>query len=123
MIGKVYISVVDFYDVKISATRRKKRPVLVVGGPNENDYTVLPISTITNQANRNSYYDIPVSASDRATLCLDRACFIRSHKQMPIHRGSLLKEIGDMMADTPALYLEAVAKMEEFQKKVVTYSI
>lgn len=123
MIGKVYLSVVDFYDVQSNSTRRKSRPVLVVGGPNENDYTVLPISTITIRSNINSYYDIPVSPQDRAALSLHKPCFIRTHKQMPIHRAALIREIGDMRVNAPDLYLESIRKMEEFQKNIIGYSI
>ena len=45
MVGKVYLSVVEYYDSKTKTTRKKGRPVLVVAGPRNNDYTVLPIST------------------------------------------------------------------------------
>lgn len=123
MIGKVYLSVVDFYDLTLQAMSTKTRPVLIVGGPHENDYTVLPISTITNRINLNTYYDIPITSQDRATLSLRRECFVRTHKQMPIHAAALVRELGDMKSDTPELYLDAVAKMEEFQKEIVTYSI
>lgn len=123
MMGKVYLSVVDFYDIALQAMRTKTRPVLIVGGPHENDYTVLPISTITNRINLNSYYDIPIPPQDRAVLNLRRECFVRTHRQMPIHAAALVKELGDMKSDAPALYLDAVAKMEEFQKEIVTYAI
>lgn len=123
MIGKVYLSVVDFFDIKARAMSKKTRPVLIVGGPHENDYTVLPISTITNRVNLNTYYDIPVTPQDRAALSLQRECFVRTHKQMPIHAAALVRELGDMKSDTPELYLDAVAKMEEFQKEIVTFSI
>lgn len=123
MIGKVYLSVVDFYDVKLNATNRKVRPVLIIGGPNENDYTVLPISTITNRANVNAYYDILVSPQDRTILNLKRECFIRTHKQMQIHVAALIRELADMKKDLPDLYLETIGKMDEFQHEIVKYSI
>ena len=40
---------------------------------------------------------------------------------MPLHKGAMFREIGDMKNDTPNLYLEAVSKMEEFQKNIVDY--
>lgn len=123
MIGKVYLSVVDFYDSKLRAMSKKARPVLIVGGPYENDYTVLPISTITNRGNLNSYYDILIPPQNRAVLSLPKECFIRTHKQLTVHSASLLTLKGDMKSDIPDLYLDAIAKMEEFQKEVVTYSI
>lgn len=52
MVGKVYLSVVEYYDSKTKITRKKGRPVLVVAGPRNNDYTVLPISTIKRRENQ-----------------------------------------------------------------------
>lgn len=123
MIGKVYLSVVDYYDARTGATRRKTRPVLVVGGPSENDYTVLPISTIPHREHVNAHYDILIPAQERAVLSLNSECFIRTHKQIPIHTAALLRPIGDMKKDAPGLYLDALGKMEEFQKNVLNYAI
>lgn len=123
MIGKVYLSVVDFYNSRLQAMSRKARPVLIVAGPYENDYIVLPISTITNRSNLNPYYDIPISLQDRTVLGLPKECFIRTHKQLPLHSASLLKLKGDMKADLPDLYLDAIAKMEEFQRKIAADAI
>lgn len=119
MIGKVYLSQVDFYDVRIKAMGRKARPVLIVGGPYENDYIVLPISTISRRENLNPHYDLPISPQERMTLNLTRECFIRTHKQMTVHRAALIKELGDMKQFIPELYLKTIAKMEEFQKQIV----
>lgn len=123
MIGKVYLSVVDYYDARTGATRRKTRPVLVVGGPNENDYTVLPISTIPHREHVNAHYDILIPAQERVVLSLNSECFIRAHKQIPMHTAALLRPIGDMKKDAPSLYLDALGKMEEFQKNVLNYAI
>lgn len=123
MIGGVYLSIVDFYDTKLQRTSRKTRPVLIVDGPHENDYIVLPISTITKRQNLNPYYDILIPPQDRVTLNLPKECFIRTHKQVPIHGGSLHKLIGNMKSDIPDLYIDAIAKMEEFQRRIVTSTI
>ncbi|NCE63752.1 hypothetical protein D1159_03955 [Pseudoflavonifractor sp. 524-17] len=123
MIGKIYLTRVDFYNSRTGRTEQKTRPVLSVGGPNEDDYTILPISTISRRENVNYYYDIPISEQARAALSLDRECFIRMHKQMTAHRGSLIREIGDMRSDVPDLYINAIEKMEEFQNNIVEFSI
>ena len=117
MIGKVYLSQVDFYDVRIKAMGRKARPVLIVGGPYENDYIVLPISTISRRENLNPHYDLPISPQERMTLNLTRECFIRTHKQMTVHRAALIKELGDMKQFIPELYLKTLAKWKNFRSK------
>ena len=81
MVGKVYLSVVEYYDSKTKTTRKKGRPVLVVAGPRNNDYTVLPISTIKRREHLDSDYDIPIETNIRAGLALSEECFIRTHKQ------------------------------------------
>lgn len=95
----------------------------MVGGPNENDYTVLPISTIPHREHVNAHYDILIPAQERAVLSLNSECFIRTHKQILIHTAALLRLIGDMKKDTPGLYLDALGEMEEFQKNVINYAI
>lgn len=118
MIGKVYLSVVNYYDTATQSTRRKSRPVLIVGGPHNNDYTILPISTISKRENVDPKYDILISPSARTVLNLHRECFIRTHKQMPMHIGELVREIGDMKKDIPDLYQRAVELMKFFQDDV-----
>ena len=123
MIGTVWLSIVEFYDLKTKTTRRKTRPVLVVGGPRNNDYTVLPVSTITLRQNVDPQYDILVEPANRAILSLNKECFIRTHKQMPMHQAQLVKQLGDMKTDLPDLYLDAVSRMEEYQKEIVNSAI
>lgn len=123
MIGKVYLTYVDYYDAKTKTTRKKTRPVLVVGGPRNDDYTVLPISTISKRQNLDPDYDILVDAAERTALSLDKECFIRTHKQMPMHQAQLIKCLGDMRTDLPDLYLDAISRMEQFQVEIVNNAI
>lgn len=114
MVGKVYLSVVEYYDSKTKTTRKKGRPVLVVAGPRNNDYTVLPISTIKRREHLDSDYDIPIETNIRAGLALSEECFIRTHKQTTVHMGALIKQKGDMKNDYPDLYLTALQKWKSF---------
>ena len=123
MIGKVYLTYVDYYDAKTKTTRKKARPVLVVSGPRNDDYTVLPISTISKRQNLDSDYDILVDAAERTVLSLDKECFIRTHKQTPMHQAQLIKCLGDMRTDLPDLYLDAISRMEQFQAEVLNNAI
>ena len=119
LVGKVYLSVVEYYDSKTKTTRKKGRPVFVVAGPRNNDYTVLPISTIKRREHLDSDYDIPIETNIRAGLALSEECFIRTHKQTTVHMGALIKQKGDMKNDYPDLYLTALQKMEEFQRHIM----
>ena len=118
MIGKAYLSVVDYYDIKTRSTRKKARPVLVVAGPRNNDYTVLLISTVSNRVNLDAEYDLLIDQQSREILNLPQECFIRTHKRMPIHVSQLIKEKGDMEGSLPDLYLAALEKMEQYQKLI-----
>ena len=119
MVGKVYLSVVEYYDSKTKTTRKKGRPVLVVAGPRNNDYTVLPISTIKRREHLDSDYDIPIETNIRAGLALSEECFIRTHKQTTVHMGALIKQKGDMKNDYPDLYLTTLQKMEKFEREIM----
>lgn len=43
----------------------------------------------------------------------------KSEKQSVVHAGELTKEIIDFRKEYPDIYLDVIAKMEEFQKKIV----
>lgn len=60
MIGLLYISVTQFYDISKHKLSFKKRPVLIISEPRNNDYIVLPLSTISNSSNIDNEYDIKI---------------------------------------------------------------
>lgn len=123
LIGKVYLSVVNYYDSKTHTTRRKGRPVLIVAGPRNNDYTVLPISTVKNRQNLDPDFDLLIDPPARALLSLTDECFIRTHKQTTVHDGSLIKEKGDMKRDLQDLFLKALEKMEAYQRHILDQAL
>lgn len=119
MIGKIYSSVIPFYDSVKRANSYKKRPVLIIGGPRNNDFTVLPISTVTNKANLDADYDIEVDPQKYPLLNLNKICYVRTHKQTTVHRASLTTQIGNMRDDYEDLYLDVLGKLEEFNNKTL----
>ena len=50
-VGKIYPSVLQFYDVKTKSQRNKSRPLLIIAEPigKDTEYTVLPVSTNLNR--------------------------------------------------------------------------
>lgn len=119
MIGQIYTSATKFYDKAAKCMRVKGRPVLVVGGPRNNDYTVLPISSISIPYNLDSEYDVPIDDLHRARLNLQKKCYVRTHKQLTVHYAMLTKFIGDLKKDDEELYLNILVKMEDYNKKVI----
>lgn len=119
MIGKICSAITPYYDRATQKNAFKKRPVLVIGGPRNNDYTVIPISTIKIQQNIDPDYDIPVDPLVYPKLNLTQKSYIRTHKQLTIHAGSLTKAFGDMATDYPELYYDVMGKMEEYNKELV----
>lgn len=49
MIGKLYTCIVEYYNTKEHRLAWKSRPILIIGEPRNNDYTVLPVSTISEK--------------------------------------------------------------------------
>lgn len=116
MIGKIYSTVFPYYDSKTQKNSFKKRPVLIIGGPRNNDYTVLPISTVTKKANLDSEYDLEINPANYPLLHLDKLSYVRVHKQTTVHKVSLTSIIGDMKTEYADLYLNVLEKLEEFNK-------
>lgn len=119
MIGKIYSTVFPYYDSKIQKNSFKKRPVLIIGGPRNNDYTVLPISTVTKKANLDSEYDLEINPANYPLLHLDKLSYVRVHKQTTVHKVSLTSLIGDMKTEYADLYLSVLEKLEEFNKRTI----
>ncbi len=116
MIGKIYSTVFPYYDSITQKNSFKKRPVLIIGGPRNNDYTVLPISTVTKKANLDPEYDLEINPANYPLLHLDKLSYVRVHKQTTIHKVSLTSLIGDMKNEYADLYLKVLEKLEEFNK-------
>lgn len=123
MIGKIYSSITPFYDVQAKKNSFKSRPVLIISEAINNDYTVLPISTISRPENRHPEYDIPITLSDYPLLNLDRDSYIRAHKQTTVHKASLSKEISDLKQCYGDLYISVLAKLEQFNGEILNNAL
>ncbi|MBR1693460.1 MAG: type II toxin-antitoxin system PemK/MazF family toxin [Lachnospiraceae bacterium] len=123
MIGKLYWSLTPYYDSRMRKNSFKKRPVLIIAGPRNNDYTILPISTISNKANLDTYYDIEVKPTVFPLLNLKQVSYIRVHKQTTVHRASLTSQIGNLKDDYEDLYLEVLEKLEEYNQDIMEQAI
>ncbi|WP_279000647.1 type II toxin-antitoxin system PemK/MazF family toxin [Thomasclavelia cocleata] len=117
--------ITPFYDMRSSAMKFKSRPGLVIAGYGvlDNDYIVLPISTISDKRRRNQDYDIKINPIDYPDCNLNKISYIRTHKQVTINR----KEIGGVICDFKNLYedkyLEIISKLEQFDKEKVEYAL
>ena len=119
MIGKIYSSLTPYYYIKTGQNKFKKRPVLIISGPRNNDYTVLPISRISKKENIDDYYDVEVSPEEYPKLNLNSTSYVRTHKQTVIHRGSLSGEIGDLRGEYEDLYHLILKRLEEFNTYIM----
>lgn len=119
MIGKAYVSTFQFYDNRNHRMSFKNRPVLIVGQADATDYVILPISRVTNSANLDMDYDFKVEPQDVPMMNLTQTSYIRTHKQAIVHARELTREIVDFKNVYPDKYIDVIAKMEEFQKKVI----
>ena len=107
---------VEFYDVKNQKNSIKARPVLILSNVRNNDFTVLPISTISNTQNIDLDYDIEVNPQIYQKLNLKKMSYIRTHKQTVTHRASITKVIINVKKMYPGLYTRVIDKVEEKYK-------
>ena len=121
MIGKIYASMVEFFDIKTNTTKIKSRPILILSSTRNNDYTILPISTITNKVNMDTDYDIKIDPVSYPKLKLKQISYVRTHKRTFIHQASIDRNnvIGDLKKDYEELFLKILEKVQEFDNKVI----
>lgn len=123
MIGKVCLATTPYYDKAQQRNSFKVRPVLVISGQRNNDYTALPISRITMQANIDHEYDVKVDPAQYPRLGLNNVSYIRAHKQIAIHRSELTKQIGDMTVDYPDLFVEIIGLVEKWNIELINKAL
>ena len=119
MIGRIYTSLFPYYDKEKRKNEYKKRPVLIISGPHNNDYTVLPVSSVSMKSNLDSDYDIEIDPVKYPKLNLTQISYVRTHKQTIVHQGALASEIANMKSEYVDLYLEVLEKLENFNKRVM----
>ena len=119
MIGKAYWAIFKYYDSSAHMMAFKKRPVLIIGQADESDYVVLPISRVTRREHIDQKYDFKMPAADYPKLSLKATSYIRTHKQSVANIGELADPIEEIKNEYPDAYVEVIALVEEFQKKLV----
>ena len=112
---------VEFYDVKNQKNSIKARPVLILSNVRNNDFTVLPISTISKTQNIDIEYDIELNPQIYQKINLNKVSYIRTHKRIYLHQANIdkTKILGDIKNDYPDLFLKILEKMEKFNKEIL----
>ena len=121
MIGKAYKSRVPYYD-QISRTQKfKSRPCLIIGQADAGDYVVLPISSISDKSRIDPIYDISLDKS--IFTFLNKDSYLRTHKQTIVNIASLKDQLADFKASYEETYIEALEKVEQFQKQLIANAL
>lgn len=97
----------------------KKRPVLIIGQADTTDYVILPISRVTNRDNFDTYFDVQIEPTNVPLMNLLQCSYVRTHKKSVVHIGELDREIVNFREEYQDIYLDIIAKMEEFQKSII----
>lgn len=123
MIGKIYKALTPFYDQSSCKMSHKARPALVLARADNDDYIILPVSSISNPLNIDPVYDIEVDPVSYPKLHLLKTSYIRTHKQTVIHRANLSNEIGDLKSEYEDLYLVILEKREAFSNSITSQAL
>ena len=123
MVGKIYKSIMPFYDSKAQKNLFKSRPVLIIGDIRNGDYTVLPISKVSKKQYLDSVYDIEVKMSNYPKLNLIFDSYIRVHKQTTVHKTSLRDEIANLRQEYEDLYLSVLELLEQRNAELLDNAI
>lgn len=119
MIGKVCTALLKYFDIASNKNKIKSRPILILSQTRNNDYTILPISTISRKENIDYEYDIEIEPSDYPLLNLNKHCYIRTHKTTVVHKSEILKIIGDLKTSYPELYSEVISKWDKYHNEIM----
>lgn len=119
MIGKIYRSLLPFYNRSAQRMSYKGRPVLIIGEADSGDYNVLPLSRVTRQEHLSREYDVRVDPALYPRLNLTAISYIRAHKQTVIHRGSVDILYGDLKGCYPDLYRTILLALENYNRRLL----
>ena len=123
MIGKLYSILMPYYDILKGVNSYKKRPALIIANADNEDYVILPVSSITKKWNIDPVYDIEIDPAKYPELHLNKLSYVRTHKQTIVHRSMLGNPIGDMKAYYNELYLLILEKREDFSKNITDQAL
>lgn len=96
----------------------KNRPALIISDARNNDYTILPLSTISRKENIDSEYDIKIDKLAYPALGLNKDCYIRTHKQQTAHKSNIGKLIGDLKSSYPDLFDDVMLHLAQFNEEI-----
>ncbi len=122
-IGKAYWAEVQYYDGASSKMRFKKRPIIVIGKADRNDFVILPVSSITKRYNRDVKYDYQIDPTDYPELKLKHTSFVRTHKQAVLHEAEIVSEICDFKKEYGEAFLEIITRVSEFQENLINNAL
>lgn len=123
MIGKIYSILTPYYDSATKKHSMKCRPALIISNERNNDYTILPLSTISRKENIDCEYDIKVDISIYTCLGLKKDCYIRTHKQQTAHKAEIGLMIGDLKANYPELFDDVMLHLAQFNEELFNRAV
>lgn len=123
MIGEIRVTKTPFFDKTNNKQSFKSRPALVIGQADSSDYVVLPVSRVTNPHNIDTTYDVLLDPVVYPALNLKKVSYVRTHKQTVIHDSNIDKLVSNLKMSYEDLYIEILAKMEDFQKTLLEKAV
>lgn len=119
-VGDICISVFEYYDELNNKMSYKARPVLVIGKPDSDDYTILPISTVSKRKYVNKKYDIFIDSILHEELGLNKDCYIRTNKQSYVHRKLITKIVSSLKTHDPAMFYDALMRTRSYNTRIIS---
>ena len=122
MIGKICTAAMPYYDKAKKINSFKKRPVLIIGQADRDDYNALPVSRVTNLLNISAEYDVYIDITVYPNTHLSCNSYIRCHKQVYVHRASLTV-VSDLSTCYPDLYRYILHKLQDYNNQLICQDV
>lgn len=114
MVGRLVWANISFGDLNFSS---KKRPILIIGGPVNNDYNFLPVSS----KKVNEKFDFELNKEQLSKLKLYKTSYVKINKQGFINKNGILlnKKYINLQKLYPNLFEEIKTRVLEYQKEIL----
>ena len=119
-VGRIYNSIIPYFDKVSKRTKLKARPCLILSEPEfDHEYMIVPVSTMMEPKYRDEDYDIYIDVSKYPKLNFHHNCYIRCSKQTLTYEQSIDFDtcLGNLKDDYPEVFIDVIERVYRANKE------
>lgn len=119
MIGDICRLYLPYYDIQAKKQRIKARPALIIGEPDQDDLTVLPVSRVTDRRRIDPKYDLKIDPAQYPNTGLSSISYIRTNKVFTSNTSNIHSIYCNLRTEYPDVYISAIVLFEEYTRQII----